>query len=199
MIDKESSVNATRRDHPHEQPAAAGDDSGLLAISPFQGDLDAELAARPRRAKPPGPTLYLSAGILLVAGVAGGIQADKLWGGTTTSSAAPAGLTAGGTRGQAGDPGVPGGPASGGSAGMTIGTVQRIDGQTLYLRTVNGQVVKVTISGSTAVRVTKDGALGDLKSGASIVVQGTPGANGTVTATSVSEGGGGGRTGGGTP
>ncbi|MBC6468052.1 hypothetical protein [Actinomadura alba] len=186
-------------------------DMEVLATSPFDDDLEAELAARPRRAGPAGLTLCLGAALVAVAGFIAGIQANKTWGGEDSAARSPFEAAAGAARGQAGGQAGPGaggpgggqagpggfggqggqrpggGPAAGG--GVTAGTVQRVSGDTIYLQTASGQVVKVTTNGSTKVRVTKDGALRDVKSGSSVVVQGTPGQDGTVTATNIAEGG----------
>jgi hypothetical protein len=163
----------------------------LLSTSPFEGDLEAELAARPPRIKP-GPTIYLGAAILAVVGFAGGIQADRSWGG---SSGSPAGGAAaqnqfGGARPGGAQSGGPGGTGNTGGAGnMTMGTVQRIAGNTIYLKTADGTTVKVAIDGSTKVKVSKNGTAKDLKSGTSVVVQGSADKSGTVTATTVNEAG----------
>jgi hypothetical protein len=89
-------------------------DAELLSSSPFEDDLDDALAAaRPQRRSPPGPTLYLAAGILLVAGFLGGVQAQK-W--SSDDSGSP-----GAGRG----PGsAAGAPAR--SAGMVVGSTSVI-------------------------------------------------------------------------
>jgi hypothetical protein len=190
-------VNKSRRRKPSQESLAVDEPSGgdLLSTSPFEGDLEAELAARPPRMKP-GPTLYLGAAILAVVGFAGGIQADRSWGGGSGSQAggAAAQNPFGGARpggGQFGGQGSgPGGTGTTGSAGnMTMGTVQRIAGNTIYLKTADGTTVKVAIDGSTKVKVSKSGTAKDLKSGTSVVVQGSADKNGTVTATTVNEAG----------
>ncbi|MCW2888276.1 MAG: hypothetical protein JWL58_5138 [Streptosporangiaceae bacterium] len=190
-------MNKSRRRKPSQQSLAVDEPSGgdLLSTSPFEGDLEAELAARPPRMKP-GPTLYLGAAILAVVGFAGGIQADRTWGGGSGSQAkgAAAQNPFGGARpggAQFGGLGSgPGGTGNTGSPGnMTMGTVQRIDGKTIYLKTADGTTVKVAIDGSTKVKVSKNGTAKDLKSGTSVVVQGSADKSGTVTATTVNEAG----------
>ncbi|SNS49563.1 hypothetical protein SAMN05443665_100560 [Actinomadura meyerae] len=200
-------------------PAASGqapsDDAELLSSSPFGDDLDATLAARPQRRALPGPTLYLAAGIILVAGFLGGVQAQK-WAsdGDGPSGTGPAGGFAGGRPpgGYGGMPGAagpggagpggqgpggqgpgglsPGGPGgfAGGGADATTGTVVKVTGRTLYLRTASGQTVKVATSAKTRIRITEDGELKDIASGASVTVRGTKAADGTVTATTVNQG-----------
>ncbi|MFD0685910.1 hypothetical protein [Actinomadura fibrosa] len=207
-------------------------DAELLASSPFDEDLDSELAAQPQKRSLPGPTLYLCAGLILVAGFLAGVQAQK-WSsddsgsgpsgaggpaaaggyGSRTGGRAPGGYGGmpgmpgmggqpGGTNGQgaggtgngqgAGGSGAsgqgPGGMAGGSAGGATIGTITKIEGSTIYLRTTSGQTVKVKTSGATKVRVTKDGKLKDLGSGTTVIVRGSTGQDGTVTATTVNQG-----------
>ncbi|MFG1998675.1 hypothetical protein ACGFNU_05955 [Spirillospora sp. NPDC048911] len=186
----------------HAKPPAEPD---LLEVSPFKGDLDAELAAQPRSRALPGPTVYLGAGVLLVAGFLGGIQAEKVW--SDGDAGQPATAQRGYGGGQRGFGGAPPGyggaqPGSGGqrgfggpgngtgtAGGLTTGTVVKIVGTTVYLRTADGKTVKVKTSGATKVQVTRTGSVNDLKSGTSIIVRGSAGTDGTVTATSVNQGG----------
>ncbi|WP_433464961.1 hypothetical protein [Spirillospora sp. CA-128828] len=184
-------------------------DAELLASSPFDEDLDAELAARPQRRSLPGPTLYLAAGIVLVAGFLGGVQAQK-WSSDGSRPSGAGGLAAGpeGGRARSGYGGAPGyggaapgfggqpggampgggqGTAPGGGTG-TVGTVTKVVGDALYLRTSSGKTVKVKTSGTTRVRITKDGELQDLGKGSTVVVRGSTGTDGTVTASAVTEG-----------
>jgi hypothetical protein len=182
----------------------------LLQTSPFEGDLDRELAARPPRRALPGATAYLAAGVLLVAGFAGGVQADKHWGSDGNAAGNARGLPAaagglgagqrpGGLGRQQGAQGgaLPGGAAAGGPAapggatgGATFGTVKLVDGKTIYVQTASGGVVQVTTNGTTKIRVSKDGTLKDLAPGSTVVVQGTPGKDGAMTATTINQGGG---------
>jgi hypothetical protein len=198
----------------------------LLQTSPFEGDLDRELAARPPRRRLPGATVYLGAGVLVVAGFAGGVQADKHWGNNGNASrtgglpAAAGGFGAGGQgaggtgQRQAGRPGaLPGGQSAGGAnapggagGGSTLGTVKLVDGKTIYVQTASGGVVQVRTDGSTKISVSKNGTVKDLAPGSTVVVQGAPGKDGTMTATSINQAGGlvggsagGGRGGTGTP
>lgn len=186
----------------------------LLETSPFPGDLEEQLKAVPPRTLKPGLTLYLGAGVILVAGFVGGIQADKQWGGTSSGNSraglgALAGARAGGGTGfgnrTGGYPGAAGGTGAGtgagagqgtgqgaGSGGATFGTVKLVDGSTIYVTTQNGDVA-VKTSGSTQIRITKNGKVTDITPGSTVIVQGATGSDGSVTATSVTEGGGTGR------
>ncbi|MEV5747702.1 hypothetical protein AB0L00_07760 [Actinoallomurus sp. NPDC052308] len=188
----------------------------LLRTSPFDGNLAEELAAaEPRKERRvPSATLFLAAGVLIVAGFVGGVQADQHWGKKQT----PAGFgqfarggqngtgfpgvggaggafggrgTQGGAPGQRGATGQGGAPTGGSGAeaapgGGTTGTVKLVDGDIIYVQTANG-IVRVKTTGSTKVSVTKSAKAKDLKAGASVVVEGTPGQDGSVTATTVTQ------------
>ncbi len=114
------------------------------------------------------------------------------------------------SRGQQGQPGQPGrrnqqgqpgqesgtgqqqnqqgpGAFAGGFGAATAGTIVSVDGDTMTVRTAAGSTVKVTLSSSTAIRLTNTGAPSDLKAGARVLVLG-PNNNGTVAARSVTSG-----------
>jgi hypothetical protein len=199
-------VTGTRRktkDAPREDLDVPPED--LLNTPPFEGDLAEELKAddRPGR-RPPSVTVLLAAGVLLVGGFVGGVQADRHWG-AKKSSSDPAALLGqlrrnagqangarsggfggafGGRNGQNG-----GAPTAGGGTpdGGTSGTVKLVDGDTIYVQTPNG-IVRVKTTGSTKITVAKKATAKALKAGAKVVVQGTAGQDGTVTATSVQGG-----------
>lgn len=141
-------------------------------------------------------TLGLVAALVLVAGVLIGIQTQKALGGAT---AAGTGQLGGGRMGYGGQPGggpglqgqPPGGVMRGpGQGGATIGTVEKVERDKVTLKTMDGSTVVVKTTGETTVQVTKQGALSDLKTGSTVVVQGEKGDNGEVAATSISQGGG---------
>jgi ferric-dicitrate binding protein FerR (iron transport regulator) len=176
----------------------------MLNTSPFEGDLAEELAAEPRpRRRPPSITVLLGAGVLIVGGFVGGVQVDRHWGAKKSSD--PAALirqlaagrgTQGGGAGGAG--GLGGGQAGGQTGGQTggqgntqaagtTGTVKLVDGDTIYVQTPSG-IVRVRTSGSTKVTLAKKSTVKALKAGSTVVVQGSPGQDGTVTATSVQGG-----------
>ncbi|MCO5992729.1 hypothetical protein [Actinoallomurus rhizosphaericola] len=184
----------------------------LLRTSPFEGDLAKELAAaEPRKERRlPSATMALAAGVLIVAGFVGGVQADKHWGKKQTAAGFPQFSRSGqggagfpGLGGAGGRAGAFGGGAQGGATGRggaagngfgtgaapgggTTGTVKLVDGDIIYVQTANG-IVRVKTTGSTKVSVTKNAKVKDLKTGASVVVQGTPGQDGDVTATTVTQ------------
>jgi cytochrome c-type biogenesis protein CcmE len=57
----------------------------------------------------------------------------------------------------------------------------------VYVKTAQGTDVKVSTSDSTTVGVTQQGKLADLKPGATVVVQGQAGSDGTVTAQAITQ------------
>lgn len=192
----------------------ASDAEELLSHPAVDDDLGRMLAARPRPAKLPSSTAMLSAAALLVVGFAGGVLVQRHdTTGTGFSAAAFAARAAARSSGEAGASGSPSGSATGTRAtgaagpgaggfggfggaggGATVGTVKLVDGTTLYVQTSGGGITKVSTNPTTTVRITKDGTLKDLTPGTDVVVIGTAGSDGTVTARTVTEGGlGGGR------
>ncbi|MEV6867473.1 hypothetical protein AB0M44_41590 [Streptosporangium subroseum] len=171
----------------------------LLETSPFAGDLESELAARPRR-RFSTLTVVLAAGVMLVAGVIVGIQAQKALGGSDAPGGPGAALRQGGGTGGGGFAGAQGAQGAqgqgggqgrqGGFGGLTVGTVQKVDGEKVYVQTMDGSVVTVKTTGETAVRLAKEGKVADLKPGGTVSVQGAKADDGSVTATMINEGGG---------
>ncbi len=62
-----------------------------------------------------------------------------------------------------------------------------VDGNTVYVTTADGQVVIVKTSSSTTVRSEQTLSLKDLKVGSSVTVTGPAGADGSVTATQITQ------------
>ncbi|MET7463515.1 hypothetical protein [Nonomuraea sp. NPDC005501] len=176
-----------------------------LDSSPFRDDLREELAVQPRRA-PSKLTLALGAGVVLVAGVLVGIQAHKTLGGDAVPAAAGRQAGAGpqgyGQRGngmpqgygtQPGYGGQPGGQPGMGrmGGGGTVGTVEKVADGKVYLKAMDGSTVTVTTTGSTAVQISKPAKVSDLATGTTVVVRGEKAADGSVSAVSITQGGGG--------
>jgi len=200
-------------DGPEPEPRGPLSPAELLETSPFEGDLDEELKKVPPSTLKPGLTLYLGAAVLVVAGFVGGIQADKQWGGSKSSNTAlPGGFNrtgagAGRYLGGGQNPFSGGGgfrnPGTGGTApgaqgagaNATTGTVKMVDGSTVYVTTAGGGIVAIKTNGTTKIRIMKNGKVQDLAPGSTVVVQGTPGSDGSVTASTITQGGA--RTGGG--
>jgi hypothetical protein len=151
----------------------------------------AELRAR-GRGRPPTPTVVLMAALLLAVGFVGGTWAQRTFGSASAASAARGTAAAPGAGGASGAPfaGRGGGFGQGRTAGggATTGTVRLVDGNTVYVRDSSGKLVKVKVTGSTTVLITKSGKVAQLKPGQQVIAQGTAGSDGTVTATSISSG-----------
>ncbi|MCO5968157.1 DUF5666 domain-containing protein [Actinoallomurus soli] len=188
---EENDVTGRRTWTPYEEPEATVTRDDVLSASPFDGDLETELAAAPRARRRLGLTAYLGAGALLAAGFGAGAQVDRHFGDhTTTAVQGSRGSTGGqlpGGRGTYGG-GMPGGgrPSDSGDgvSSGTTGTVQKVTGTTIYVKTANG-VVQVKVTGKTKVRVLRSGKASALKTGTTVTVQGSQASDGTLTATSV--------------
>jgi hypothetical protein len=162
-----------------------------LTEDPFDDDLASQL-----RSRAPLPitraTLSLAGLVLVVAGFLGGILVQKSFGSTSSSTgnggALPAALAS-----RAANGGFGGGAGAGGTGGTgagrggTTGTVTLVDGNTVYVTTADGQVVIVKTSSSTTVRSEQTLSLKDLKVGSSVTVTGPAGADGSVTATQITQ------------
>ena len=183
------------------------DPETVLAQAPAGAeDIAAELAAPPRR-KLPWLTLVLAAGVIAAGGFIGGVEVQKNQttgtvgafpgAGSFRSAGGAAGASgfggfggfsrngSGGT-GSAGAAGGAGAAAGAGAAGTdTVGTVKLVDGDTVYVSTADGGIVKVTTNGSTKVQVTRSAKLADLKPGQQVTVAGRADSSGTVAATAV--------------
>jgi hypothetical protein len=133
-------------------------------------------------------TIGLIAAIALVLAFGGGVLVQKAWGSSTTTAADP------GANGQrfprnGNGTGTPpsGAPGFGRGGAGTTGTIDHIDGGTVYVKQPDGTVVKVTTSDTTQVSKTAVGKVSDLKAGETIVIQGQKSGDGTVTAQRITE------------
>lgn len=166
----------------------------IVASPAVDGDLNAEMR---QAAKPFSRTTLVLAGlVVLVIAFGGGAWTHAAFGSSSTSTptgrqgggfgGTQAGGTQGGTGQQAGT-GQQGGGFRGAGGRGTTGTVDRVDGTTVYVKTAQGSDVKVSTSDSTTVGVTQQGKLADLKPGSTVVVQGQAGEDGTVTAQAITQ------------
>jgi hypothetical protein len=178
----------------------------LLSVSASRDDIGAALSKRPR-ARIPSLTLLLA--ILLVAGLGfiGGEQvgkndsssgsgfnaaalrsafAGRAGTGRTGTGTGGTGTSGTGGTGTGGAGGFAGG-GFGGSGNATIGSVKLIDGSTVYVETSTGTVVQVKVSPSTKITFSSSGTIKDLQPGEEVIVAGTTGSGGSVSATSISQ------------
>jgi len=170
-------------------PAVEPTAEQIVASPAVDGDLNAEMR---RAAKPFSRTTLVLAGLVAFAiAFGGGAWTHAAFGSSTPSR--PSG-TGGGAQARAqGGTGQTGGTGAGQQGGGfrggrgTTGTVDRVDGTTVYVKTAQGTDVKVSTSDSTTVGVTQQGKLSDLKPGATVVVQGQAGEDGTVTAQAITQ------------
>ncbi|MGI5291772.1 DUF5666 domain-containing protein [Nonomuraea polychroma] len=159
-----------------------------LDSSPYPGDLREELAVQPR-AGLSKLTLALAAGVVLVAGIIIGIQAGKLSGGSAGTAAALQQRPAGVQQAPPGYGARQGGFAQRMGGGGTIGTVEKVEGGKIYVKTMDGATVTVTTDDQTTVQIAKPGKVSDLQKGSTITVRGRQGDDGSLTAASITQGG----------
>ncbi|BEL02605.1 hypothetical protein Q0Z83_007960 [Actinoplanes sichuanensis] len=167
---------------------------------PDRDGLSAELAAAAPKKWWNKGTVGLGVAVLLMGGFLGGVQAQKQWGTSSTSTAASGFPGGGGMRGSGGGGNFPGGLSASGAPGGfggqgsttttdaaagTTGKVKLVNGKTIYVETEDGTVVTVKTDGSTTVNTATKGKLADVKAGQSITVEGATADDGSVTATRV--------------
>jgi predicted aconitase with swiveling domain len=139
---------------------------------------------------------------VLAGGFWGGVVAEKHHSSSTSASAAASALASrfaalrGGTGSGSGASGFAG-AASGGAA--TTGLVTEVQGNVLYVteNDAAGTLVKVTVGPSTTITRTAKSSLSGLQQGDTVVVTGTKGTGGAVSATAIRATGQGVTTGGG--
>jgi hypothetical protein len=155
----------------------------VIAGPAVDGDLNAEMR---RAAQPFSRTTLVLAGLVVLAiAFGGGAWTHAAFGSSSATPPRSAGSGQGGQGGQQAGAGQQGGGFRGGRG--TTGTVDRVEGSTVYVKTAQGTEVKVSTSDSTTVGVTQPGKLTDLKPGATVVVQGQAGEDGTVAAQAITQ------------
>lgn len=172
-----------------------------------EDDPESELPARPRRrllGVGGNPTPLILIGILLIAcGFIGGVLVEKsqsssssagggasgiasrfaaLRGAAGASAGGSASFSRGGSSGGSGA-GLLGGGGAG--AGPTVGQVSYVSGHTLYVTTSEGNTIKVTTSAGSTVSKTVKSDVKGIHPGETVIVTGSPGANGAVSAEAI--------------
>ncbi|MEU0791022.1 hypothetical protein ABZ342_13215 [Amycolatopsis sp. NPDC005961] len=173
-------------------PAVEPTAEQIVASPAVDGDLNAEMR---RAAKPfSRSTLVLAGLVVLAIAFGGGAWTHAAFGSSSSSTptgrqggTGGAGQNAAGGTGQTGGTGQQGGGFRGAGGRGTTGTVDHVDGTTVYVKTAQGNDVKVSTSDSTTVGVTQQGKLSDLKPGSTVVVQGQAGDDGTVAAQAITQ------------
>lgn len=151
-----------------------------------------------RRSDLPVSTLVLAAVLLAALGFGVGyVAGHEGGGGDHHRGFTPRGFAGAPGRGSFGDvPRIGTFPGEGAGSGtmtpgstpfgtVVAGTVTKVRGSSLTLRTFRGQTVTVHTSNSTFVRLAGGATIADLKPGSVIFVTGTPGSDGTVAASRV--------------
>jgi hypothetical protein len=168
--------------------------STVIQQQPSPDGLAAELLAR-RRKRLPMLTLALIVLAAAAAAFIGGIEAQKHWGkSSSTSSGLPSSVAAafagrgfpGGTSRGAGAGAFPGF----GDANATTGTVTLIKGTTIYVTNAAGNTVLVKTSARSRVSKSVSGSVKTIHPGDSVTVTGSQNKDGTITARQVTIGGG---------
>ena len=136
------------------------------------------------------PAAALLALLLVAAGFWCGAIVEKRHAASSANGGAAAAFarfrSIGGTTGASGASGPAGFPGGfGGSTAGTTGTISVIDGDTLYILTSTGALVKVALGASTTVTRNAKSQPIDLRPGDTVVIQGATSKNGDVAATSV--------------
>jgi hypothetical protein len=167
-------------------------------------DESEELPRRPRRRILAPIPLALLAALLIACGFIAGVEVQKgqTSSGSGTAAGAGAGVasrlaalgvrpsgagatgsasSAGGSKGAAGA--VPG---SAGAGGVTTGEVAYVRGNTLYVTNSQGNTVKVSAAAGSKVTKTVGTTAGSIHPGQTVVVLGSAGKNGSISATSIS-------------
>jgi hypothetical protein len=141
---------------------------------PLENDISAEL--KERKTGFGKSTIILGVAVLAIVAFVGGVVVQKAFGSAQTLQNAARQFN-----------GTPPSGANRLNGRGTVGTIDRIEGTTVYVKTPNGQIVKVSTSDSTKVEVTSEGKLDDLKAGQQVVVQGQAGEDGTVTGQTITQ------------
>jgi hypothetical protein len=97
-----------------------------------------------------------------------------------TPQAGGGGFGAGAAAGQGGQ-----GGQAGGQGRNTAGVIEKVEGNTVTLRTQGGGTTTISLASDTEIRQTVPAQASDLKPGQTVVVTGNPGADGAVQARSV--------------
>jgi hypothetical protein len=160
------------------------------------GGFDETLPVRPRR---PFLTRWSAGLMALMLGAVGfyvGVRVEKgkipaASGGASALARAFSGA-AGGASGRGGASSFASrfaGALGGANSNATVGSISSIDGKTLYVTETSGNVVKVKLSGQTTITKSESVSKSKVYPGDAVVITGTKGSGGTVTATSITDSG----------
>lgn len=139
----------------------------------------ATLPIRPRRRLPTVPVLLLSAVLVAAAGFVGGVLVQKHAGGGAGTGAAAA------TGAPARQAGAGFSFGRGGGETPVTGQVKTVDGRRLYVTRSDGTTVEVRVKSGAKVTRTAKSSVGAVHPGDTVIVTGTSGRHGTISAASV--------------
>jgi hypothetical protein len=147
-----------------------------------------ELPPRPRRKLATPVTLALLGALLTAGGFLGGVLVQKSQ--QSTSGAGLARALAAGAGGTGSGRAAAVGPAAA-SSGRTVGQVSTVSGRgaVLYVTTAQGNTVRVQTSSHSTITKSLRVGPASIHPGDTVVVQGIPGAQGSIVASSVSDSG----------
>ncbi|HTU78839.1 MAG TPA: hypothetical protein VMF09_08790 [Solirubrobacteraceae bacterium] len=201
---EESAVHTQAPPAYERRAAAAYEEPAYEPLDESDAWLEQDLPRRPRRRLLTPVPLALLGVLLCACGFIGGVLVEKGQGssGSSTGGAASslasrfASLRGGSAASRAGGAGASGTDASGlfGASGArpTAGTVAYLEGSTLYVTNSEGNTVKVTTSPATSVNKTVKSSVSAVHPGETVTITGSSGANGAVSAESISVGSAGG-------
>jgi hypothetical protein len=201
MSDEQSTIEPAAGANGPEHAVGTGDTAvqttGEVAYDPAAEDDQGwdepveDLPRRPRRrllGVGGNPVALALLGVLLIAcGFIGGVLVEK--GQSTSSSSAGTGLASRFAALRGG--GVGGGGGGAGATGATTGQVAYVSGSTLYVSTTEGNTVKVTTSPASTITKTVKAEVKGIHPGETVLVTGTAGKNGAISAESIRVGAGG--------
>ncbi len=167
-------------------------------VMEFEED-DADITALPARRRVPSLTKLLFVAIIGALAFGGGVLVQKQHDASLTSSPGslaslfagglPTGGLGGGGGGGAPTSSAPatGGSGSSGAVPVLIGTVESVSGADLTVKDLGGTSHLVHATATTTVSVISADWSGSLKVGATVSIQGSKAADGSVTATAVTQ------------
>ena len=158
----------------------------VLATPPSTDDITSALKpVKSGRGGLPMMSYVLAAVVLVGAGFLAGTMLNK----GSDTNALPAGAFPSGFPGGALPSGATGALGGADGGGVTFGTVAKVEGDTVFVKQADGATITVKTNGSTTVQVSTTGTVSDLSPGSTVIVQGSPSGDDTVTARTITEGG----------
>jgi hypothetical protein len=179
----------SRSDHLHDEDELLYD---------WEPEDDDPLPKRPRRRLATPVSAALAGALVAALGFIGGVEVQKGQDDGSSGNAAAALAAAGAGDGGAGRGGFGrggggggGGAQFGGGGGATgqgaptVGSVANKKGSTLYVKDSGGNLVRVKTTSHSKINRTASTSAGAIHPGDTVIVQGTTGKDGTVTATQI--------------